>query len=260
MKQWLTIGQQLRSRGNGRESSKMNINPTLAVLALLSLSVFTPTSIRAAEEGVALAIVYDTSGSMKDPVQDQSGGSTPKYVIANRALVKVAKQIQAFANKNANSPRKIEAGLFVFRNSGAREAVPFGPFDEAAFESFARQFNQPHGNTPLGNALSTASRAVLNSPLSRKHVLIITDGMNTAGPAPGAVLPQLKRAAEGKGVAFAVHFIAFDVDAKDFNSVKKQGATVVSAADEKQLNTQLDFILQQKILLEDEEASKEPKT
>jgi len=53
-----------------------------------------------------------------------------------------------------------------------------------------------------------------------------------------------------------VHFIAFDVDAKVFASVKKQGATVVSASDEKQLNSQLEFILQKKILLEDEEPPK----
>ena len=50
--------------------------------------------------------------------------------------------------------------------------------------------------------------------------------------------------------------MAFDVDAKQFNSVKKLGATVVGAADEKQLNTQLEFILQRKILLEEEEPAK----
>jgi hypothetical protein len=47
--------------------------------------------------------------------------------------------------------------------------------------------------------------------------------------------------------------VAFDVNAKVFDSVKKLGATVVGAADEKQLNSQLDFILQHKILLEEEE-------
>jgi hypothetical protein len=51
----------------------------------------------------------------------------------------------------------------------------------------------------------------------------------------------------------SVHFIALDTDAKVFNPVKKQGATVVSASDEKQLNTQLEFIMQRKILLEEEE-------
>jgi hypothetical protein len=38
--------------------------------------------------------------------------------------------------------------------------------------------------------------------------------------------------------------------------LKRQGVTVVGAADEQQLNSQLQFILQQKILLEDEEPSK----
>jgi hypothetical protein len=70
------------------------------------------------------------------------------------------------------------------------------------------------------------------------------------------VLPNLKRVAEQKGTPISVHFIAFDVAAKEFNSVKKLGATVVSAADEKQLNSQLQFILQRKILLEDEEPAK----
>src|SRR6266496_1398993 len=100
MNQWLTICRQEKSRVNGGQRSKMNINPALVAVTVLSLSSVTPLSARAADEGVALAIVYDTSGSMKDPVQDQSGGIAPKYVIANRALLKVAKQIQAFATNS----------------------------------------------------------------------------------------------------------------------------------------------------------------
>jgi hypothetical protein len=38
--------------------------------------------------------------------------------------------------------------------------------------------------------------------------------------------------------------------------LKRQGATVVGAVDEKQLNSQLQYILQQKILLEEEEPPK----
>ena len=85
-------------------------------------------------------------------------------------------------------------------------------------------------------------------------MLVITDGMNTAGPDPAGVLPKLKMRAEQKQANLSVHFVAFDVDAKVFDPVKKLGATVVSAADEKQLNTQLDYIMQKKILLEEEEA------
>jgi hypothetical protein len=84
-------------------------------------------------------------------------------------------------------------------------------------------------------------------------VLILTDGLNTAGPAPNVVLPKLKKLAADQHSSFSVHFVAFDVDARQFAPLKRLGATVVGAADEKQLNTQLQFILQQKILLEEEE-------
>ena len=235
----------------------MKIILSLAVLtALVALEQVT-TWRAAGEEGVALAIIYDTSGSMHDAVRDSSGHSSPKYIIANRALTAVAKQMQAFASSPAGpAPRKVEAGLFVFSGDGAQEAVKFGPFDAAALEEFARNFSTPSGNTPLGNALSVATRKVMSSPLSRKHVLIITDGMNTAGPTPAAVMPKLKQQAEEKQMSVSVHFVAFDVDAKIFDPVKKLGATVVGASDEKQLNTQLEYILQRKILLEEEEPVK----
>ena len=212
------------------------------------------TSCAAEEDGVALAIIYDTSGSMHETVPDVTGKRAPKYVIANRALVAVARQIQVFADKPpTGAPRNVQAGLFVFSGNTAREAVKFGPFDAAALEAFARNFSAPNGNTPLGNALAVATRAVLKSPLTRKHVLIITDGLNTEGPDPQTVMPRLKRQADEQHATVSVHFVAFDVDAKQFNAVKKLGATVVGAADEKQLNSQLEYILQRKILLEEEE-------
>jgi hypothetical protein len=235
----------------------MKITQSLAVMTAL-VALEQGTTCRAAEEdGVALAIIYDTSGSMHDSVRDTTGRMSPKYVIANRALTAVAKQIQAYATSSTGgTPRRVDAGLFVFSGNTARQAVKFGPFDAAALEDFARNFSNPNGNTPLGNALNVASRTVLNSPLSRKHVLIITDGLNTEGPAPEVVMPNIKRQAEEKHATLSVHFVAFDVAAQQFAPIKKLGATVVGAADEKQLNTQLEYILQRKILLEEEEPVK----
>src|SRR5215468_11136029 len=108
--------------------TQMKNVPLVAVLLALTLAALTtPRAI--AEEGVAVAIIYDTSGSMKDPVRDQSGRPTSKYVIANRAMVSIAKQIQTFAtNSTGGGPRKIEAGVFVFDKNSAREVVKFGPF------------------------------------------------------------------------------------------------------------------------------------
>jgi hypothetical protein len=237
----------------------MNILPALAILNAFCVAVAAPLPQAASptEDGVALAIIYDTSGSMKEPVQDENGKPAAKYVIANRALIAIARQIQSYATNTATgAPRKIQTGLFIFAGDGAREVVKFGTFDPAALQTFAKGFSVPAGNTPLGNALTAASRPVLQSPLTHKHILVITDGINTAGPSPAAVLPRLKQQAAEKNAALSVHFVAFDVDAKVFDPVKKQGATVVGASDEKQLESQLEFILQRKILLEEEEVKK----
>lgn len=222
------------------------------VLAALAISASGGRAAAAGGEGVALAVVYDTSGSMQDAVKDAKGVRSPKFEIANRALLALTEQVRAFAS-HAEGERNVQAALFTFEGQGARAQIPMGKFDAEAFRRFAEGFRNPNGNTPLGNALTAAGQAVLNSPLPRKHVLVITDGLNTAGPQPAAVMPRLKQQADRKQALVAVHFIAFDIDAKPFAPLRKLGATVVSAADEKQLNTQLDYILQKKILLEDED-------
>src|SRR3954453_5298133 len=69
--------------------------------ALLIGSLCSGRAFAAENEGVALAIVYDTSGSMKDPVSDRNGNPAPKYVVANRALIAIARQVQAYATNSA---------------------------------------------------------------------------------------------------------------------------------------------------------------
>jgi hypothetical protein len=209
-----------------------------------------------AEEGIAVAIIYDTSGSMKEPVADAHGKSAAKFEIANRALLDVTRQLESYTTNSPGPAKRLSAGLFVFQGEQAREAVKLGPFDRASMEDFATHFSRPQGNTPLGNALLVAGRALLESPLSRKHIVVITDGLNTAGPTPQAVIPRVRQMAERQQASISMHFVAFDIDARQFAPLKRQGVTVVGAADEQQLNSQLQFILQQKILLEDEEPSK----
>lgn len=236
-----------------RATLTMNAIKTLAVG--LGLAVGLAAGARAQEqEGVALAIVYDTSGSMAERVPDTGGQLAPKYQIADRALIAVARHLQTFATNNTTgTSRPIQTGLFVFEGQGAREVVEFGPFQEEPIKQWAARFSSPKGNTPLGNALRVAGRRVLASPLPHKHVLVLTDGINTAGPSPAAVLPQLLREARQQHTSLSVHFVAFDVDAQVFQSVKRLGATVVAASNENQLNTQMQFILERKILLEEEE-------
>lgn len=233
----------------------MSINQFLAFLAVVVASHQAALGSPAVgDQGVALAIIYDTSGSMKDVVRDAKGGSSPKYLIGNRALAAVASHIEAFVSGDKNIP--VYAALFVFQGENVKQELPMAPFNAALYKGWAARFNAPGGNTPLGNALTAAGRCVLDSPAARKHVLVITDGLNTAGPTPAATLPKLKQQAASKQATVGVHFVAFDIDAKVFEPLKRQGVTVVGAADEKQLNSQLEFILVKKILLEDEEPVK----
>jgi hypothetical protein len=61
---------------------------------------------RAEETRIALAIVYDTSGSMKESVRDGSGKPAPKYVVANRALDAVVNRLQSLSSETISRRRK----------------------------------------------------------------------------------------------------------------------------------------------------------
>lgn len=205
-------------------------------------------------EGVALAIVFDTSGSMAESVRDKDGQKAPKYDVARRALGAVADRLESFLKAAApGTRRELEVCLVVFRSGRPHEEIGFGPFDAERLRSWAKGFRSPAGGTPLGESMRLGARRVMASPLARKHVLVITDGINSVGPDPAAVLLGLRAQAERLQTVVAFHFIAFDVNASLFDPVKRLGATVVGAADEQQLGDQLQTILERKILLEDEE-------
>jgi hypothetical protein len=218
------------------------------------ISIFLGRTLCAATgEGVALGIVYDTSGSMLQKVRDTNGQLTPKHVIASRALNAILDRLQAVTSAPEGSRPTVQAGLVVFKGDHAEIAVPFGPFKPEPFRAWLKEHGQPQRGTPLGEAVQLAGDAVLKSKLARKHILVITDGMNTKGPDPTVTLPGIQRRAAQLNTPVAVHFVAFDVKASVFSGVKQLGATVLGASDEKELNSQLEFILAKKILLEDEE-------
>lgn len=200
-----------------------------------------------------MAIVYDTSGSMQQKVRDANGELTPKHVIAKRALSAVLDRLQAIKAGPEGARLPLEVGLFVFQGDQASVAVKFGPYQPGPFRAWLRQDRRLTSGTPLGETVRLASQAVLNSALPRKHVLVITDGVNTKGPDPIRTIPPVQETARQQRNRLDLHFVAFDVDAAVFAGVKKLGATVLGAADEKQLGSQLEFILEKKILLEDEE-------
>lgn len=242
----------MRTRQGGK--GMVAVVVTLLAMAIAGGAADAPVT---SEEGLALAIVFDTSGSMGEAVRDNAGVMAPKHVIARRALNTILDRLKDYqAKAPANVPRNIHAGLVVFDNGRARIAVPFGPFHAEAMRDWLKHFSGPSGNTPLGQAVQVASLELLKTKLSHKHVLVITDGINTTGEKPEQVIPRMKRQADRQNTGLSLHFVAFDVDARLFDPLKKLGVTVVGAADAKQLNDQLEFIVEKKILLEDEEPKK----
>ena len=225
----------------------------LILIGAFGLALEPITPLAASEDGVALAIVYDTSGSMKEPARTADGKQAAKWIIGNRALEQIIHRIQKFAT-NSVPPRTVHAGLYIFRGNGSAEAVKFAPWNAPAMLDWVRQYPGPNSGTPLGATIDFASRPLLNSKFTQKHILVVTDGINTSGPDPVVVVPKINKASETKGGPIFIHFVAFDIDAKVFAPLKKLGVTVVGATDEKQLGQQLEFILEEKILLEKEPA------
>lgn len=198
--------------------------------------------------GIAVSIVYDGSGSMADRVPGADRQPTPKYRIADKAVGSIIRQLVAFSQ---DKQVEVQAGLVYFVGGKIHQGIPLTsltPASGGSFMDWARNFKTPSGGTPLGLAIRAAQRQLEPSHCLRKHILVITDGVSNSGISPDRVVRQIRASAN----PIPVYFVAFDINASVFDAVKAQGATVVSASDEAQLNVEINHILGQKILLEAE--------
>jgi von Willebrand factor type A domain len=206
--------------------------------------------------GIALAIVYDTSGSMKNSVRSEQGVERPKYQIAAEALRAIVDQLEAVVaqrRREGSGSFALKAGLITFRGKNVTDAVPFGDFSAASIRRWLDRQAEPKDSTPLGRAVELAGSRVLGVPLARKHILVVTDGVNTAGPDPASEITKLRARAKAQGAVVGIHFVAFDVQAQVFDPVKQLDCTVLAAANGVELKRTLETVLAEKILLEDEE-------
>lgn len=207
-----------------------------------------PASI-ARQEGIAAAILIDTSGSMRDTVVDADGLFKPKITIARRAAIDCLRQFEEFARNNHD--RKVLVGVYEFssreNNSFCRTVVNIMPPDTAKALGAINSIH-PAGGTPIGSAMLQAKKDLDVTGMSRRHMLVITDGENNQGYDPGDVANAISLLPDEERTA--IYFVAFDIGADRFNAVKEAGGLVLAASNGGDLKQTLDFVLTGKILVE----------
>ena len=202
-----------------------------------------------AKEGLAAAIAIDVSGSMDEKVAGRDGRSEKKIEIARKAALDLVDQFASYAADHPDETVRLAVYEFSRRRGEAdcRVVIPMGAPDRAqAAAAIARLVAD--GGTPIGRAMITAKRALDETGLSRRHLLVVTDGENTDGVAPDRVATAIGKRPDAERPS--IYFVAFDVDARRFSGVRDAGGLVLPAANATELNTTLDNLLRGKILVE----------
>jgi Mg-chelatase subunit ChlD len=199
--------------------------------------------------GAAVAILVDTSGSMREKIADDG---RPKYVVAREAIEAMLDATDAFVKKRPDFPIKI--GIYSF-SSAVRTLRPIQPYDRAAIRDALAQLPEPGGGTAIGDAMREARPDLYRAGVFRKYLLVVTDGENTRGRSPEGVARDIW---DRSGHAVQVYFVAFDTGTDKFAFLKEVGGDVIGAGSGPELRTALDGIYQGKILAEATGAEREP--
>jgi len=191
--------------------------------------------------GAAVAILVDTSGSMKSTVGDDKRS---KADIARASIESMLDATDAFVAKRPDFPIKV--GLYSF-SSNVRKLAPIERYDRARLRAALERLPSPGGGTAIGEALSVARPDLYRAGVFRKYLLVVTDGDNTSGRSPDDVAREIWRKSEG---AVQVYFVAFDTSPEKFAFLKEVGGDVLAAGTGAELKTALDGVYQGKILAE----------
>jgi Mg-chelatase subunit ChlD len=191
--------------------------------------------------GAAVAILIDTSGSMREKA---AGDNRPKYVVAQEAIEAMLDATDAFVKKRPDFPIKV--GIYSF-SSSVRTLRPIQTYNRAAIREALDNLPRPGGGTAIGEALREARPDLYRAGVFRKYLLVVTDGDNTSGRDPEAVAREIFSKSQG---AVQVYFVAFDTTPQKFAFLKEVGGDVIGAGTGEELHKALDGIYQGKILAE----------
>jgi Mg-chelatase subunit ChlD len=191
--------------------------------------------------GAAVAILVDTSGSMKETAP---GEVRPKHLVAREALEATLDATDGFVASHPDFPIKI--GVYSF-SSSASNVLPIQTYDRATVREALNRLPRPGGGTAIGEAMRSARPDLYRAGVFRKYLLVVTDGENTAGRSPNDVARDIFRKSEG---SVQTYFVAFDTSPDKFSFLKEVGGDVIGAGNGAELRAALDGIYKGKILAE----------
>ena len=166
-----------------------------------------PAAESAPDDGVALELILDASGSMREP----SGDGRTRFAAGIAGLRTVI----------GGLPSDLEVGLRIY---GARIAdgpgsckdsrleVPIGPADKPALRT-ALQRARAQGNTPLAYSLEQAARDLGDS--GQRSIVLVSDGEESCGGDPCATARELTAG----GVDVHVDVVGFQVSGSARNQL-----------------------------------------
>jgi prepilin-type N-terminal cleavage/methylation domain-containing protein len=206
----------------------------------------TPAPATAWTDGLAAIVLVDVSGSMHDRIR---GERRRKIEAAQAAANDLVGAFARYAAAHPALPVRVGIHEFSARRGqpAARQVVPLGAPDPLTAKGAIGRM-RTGGGTPIGEAMVEARLALDRSGLSRRHLLVVTDGENTDGVHPALVARLLER--QPDAVRASLYFIAFDVDAAAFAEVKNAGGMLLSARSGAELAATFDELLSDQILVE----------
>lgn len=200
--------------------------------------------------GISVALVVDVSGSMFDPPET---GGDPKYVQAARALETVVAYLERLTA--SQSDLKIQVALLKFSNA-VDTLLPMTVLDEqglAQLKALARPESfEPDGGTAIGRAVEAGAEALAQSGTIFNSLIVVTDGENNGDPDPVAAIEALytnRNSASTNELRITtstqlLSFIGFDIESPQFQVFHEQGARVMSAGNQTELETSLKALLE----------------
>lgn len=187
-------------------------------------------SVEAQAQVKEIEIILDCSRSMLDSVE---GGK--KLDLAKASIISVLGQL----------PADVAIGLRVFSstpvtgnvNESCKDSILLVPIHTGSRQPLIAQLMslQANGATPIGYSLQEAARDFAPSGDVQKTIILVSDGAETCGLDPVAVVKGLR----SQGIEILIHAIGFDVDAVAAQQLKDlaeaAGGTYYSAGSAIQL-------------------------